>query len=83
MEDVLVCFPLEQIRCSGKEGTNYLSEHDKKAKTPNISVDAFRSVLKLTLLCWCMSALENIEEDEARGNKMSTENVGRLGRARR
>lgn len=63
---MLVYFPLEQIRCSGKEGTNYLCEHDKKAKTPNISVDAFRSVLKLTLLCWYMSVLENIEEDEAR-----------------
>lgn len=66
VNDVLVYFPLEQIRYSGKQGTNYLSEHEKKAKTQKISVDALLSVLKLTLRCWCMSTLENIEDDEAR-----------------
>lgn len=65
VEDVLVCFPLEQIRCSGKQGTIYLSEYDKKAKTQKISVNTLLSVLKLTLLCWCMCALGNIEDDEA------------------
>lgn len=57
--------PLKQIRCSGKQGTNY-SEHDKRTKTPKVSVDTILSVLKLTLWYWCMNALENIKDDEAR-----------------
>jgi len=64
-------------------GTGYLSEHDRTKKTLiNISVDALVSFLKSALLCWCIGAVENIKDDTAERSRTSTENVGRLSRAR-